>query len=137
MSEKLSDFERLSPAKQKLLLARMEKLRTQAKGGEKIPRSPSRETGGPFPLSFSQQRLWFIDRLEPGNPAYNIADALKLRGRLDVPVLARVLSEIVRRHEALRTTFDVVEGRPVQRVEAPVPVAVPVVDLSGLPDDTL
>ncbi|HSF40807.1 MAG TPA: amino acid adenylation domain-containing protein, partial [Thermoanaerobaculia bacterium] len=139
MSERLSDFERLSPAKQKLLLARMEKLRRQQGGGEEppeetIPRSPLRETGGPFPLSFSQQRLWFIDRLEPGNTAYNLADALKLRGRLDVPVLARVLSEIVRRHEALRTTFDVIEGKPVQRVEAPAPVAVPVVDLSGLPE---
>ncbi|HSK80439.1 MAG TPA: amino acid adenylation domain-containing protein, partial [Thermoanaerobaculia bacterium] len=140
MSERLSDFERLSPAKQKLLLARMEKLRRQQDGGEgpareTIPRSPLRETGGPFPLSFSQQRLWFIDRLEPGNTAYNIADALKLRGRLDVPVLARVLTEIVRRHEALRTTFDLAEGRPVQRVEAPAPVAGPVVDLAGLPGE--
>ncbi|HSF42470.1 MAG TPA: amino acid adenylation domain-containing protein, partial [Thermoanaerobaculia bacterium] len=142
MSERLSDFERLSPAKQKLLLARMEKLRRQQGGGEEpaeetIPRSPLRETGGPYPLSFSQQRLWFIDRLEPGNTAYNLADALKLRGRLDVPVLSRVLSEIVRRHEALRTAFDVFEGRPVQRVEAPAPVAVPIVDLSGLPEGEL
>jgi amino acid adenylation domain-containing protein len=137
VSDRPSDFERLSPAKQKLLLARMEKLRRQQAGGEEparqgIPRSPLRETGGPFPLSFSQQRLWFIDRMEPENTAYNLPEALRLAGRLDVPVLVQVLSEIVRRHEALRTTFGVVEGKPVQRVTPSAPVAVPLVDLSAL-----
>ncbi|HYO14328.1 MAG TPA: hypothetical protein VE685_14120, partial [Thermoanaerobaculia bacterium] len=81
MSGPLDDFERLSPAKQKLLLARMEKLRRQQQvggetEGEAIARSPLRENGGPFPLSFAQQRLWFIDRLDPGDTSYTVPDAL-------------------------------------------------------------
>ncbi|HYO14949.1 MAG TPA: amino acid adenylation domain-containing protein [Thermoanaerobaculia bacterium] len=139
MSAPLDDFERLSPAKQKLLLARLEKLRRQQGGGEAreeaIARSPLREHGGPFPLSFAQQRLWFIDRLDPGDTSYNVPDALRLRGRLEVPVLARALSEIVRRHEALRTVFEVAEGRPVQRIVPPAPVEIPLIDLSGLGEE--
>ena len=139
MSGPLDDFERLSPAKQKLLLARMEKLRRQQEGGEPegeaIARSPLRESGGPFPLSFAQQRLWFIDRLDPGDTSYNVPDALRLHGRLEVPVLARALSEIVRRHEALRTVFEVAGGRPVQRIVPPAPVEIPLIDLSGLREE--
>ncbi|RPH55224.1 non-ribosomal peptide synthetase, partial [bacterium] len=136
MSVPLEDFERLSPAKQKLLLARMEKLRHQQQGGEgreeAIPRSPRRETGAPFPLSFSQLRLWLVDRMDPGDPAYNIPLALRLRGPLDASVLARVFTEIVRRHESLRTVFETVDGQPVQRIDPPAPVSLPLVDLSGL-----
>ena len=67
-----------------------------------------------FPASFAQQRLWFLDELEPGSPTYNIAAALRLRGALDVAALKRSLNEIVRRHEALRTTFSVGDGQAVQ-----------------------
>ncbi len=90
-----------------------------------------RET--PLPASFAQQRLWFIDRLEPGNPFYNIPAALRLAGPLDAGVLARCLGEIVRRHEALRTVFAVVEGSPVQVVQPAGPRRLPMVDLSTLP----
>ncbi|HKV34445.1 MAG TPA: amino acid adenylation domain-containing protein [Pyrinomonadaceae bacterium] len=88
----------------------------------------------PLPLSFAQQRLWFLDQLEPANPLYNTPGALRLLGRLDVTALGRALSEIVRRHETLRTTFQVVDGNPVQIISAPYPVNIPVIDLVTLDD---
>ncbi len=66
---------------------------------------------GALPLSFAQQRLWFIDQLEPGSPLYNIPAALRVEGPLDAAVLARCLGEIVRRHEALRTVFAAPKAR--------------------------
>lgn len=68
----------------------------------------------PAPLSFAQRRLWFLDQLEPGTAAYNIAGALRIVGQLDVPALDRSLNEIVRRHESLRTSFVIVDGEPTQ-----------------------
>ncbi|MEA2695447.1 MAG: hypothetical protein QOJ16_4834, partial [Acidobacteriota bacterium] len=130
--DRLSDFERLSPAKQKLLLARLKK-REGAAGPAEIPPSPLRAAGGPYPLSFSQQRLWFIDRLEPGSAAYNLTDALRLQGRLDRSLLERVVAEIVRRHEVLRTTFTLAEGGPVQVVAPPAALPFSVADLGCLP----
>ncbi|HEY2739842.1 MAG TPA: amino acid adenylation domain-containing protein, partial [Thermoanaerobaculia bacterium] len=96
-----------------------------------------------LPLSFAQQRLWFLDRLAPDNPFYNMFGGVRLTGTLDLDALRRAFREIVRRHEALRTTFHPGDGRPVQ-VIAPAPAFdVPVVDLeglgslSGLSEDTL
>src|SRR5688500_3173756 len=66
------------------------------------------------PTSFAQERLWFIDRLEPGSAVYNIPVAWRLEGELDAAALERALGEIVRRHEALRTVFAEVDGSPVQ-----------------------
>ncbi|HKH43411.1 MAG TPA: amino acid adenylation domain-containing protein, partial [Thermoanaerobaculia bacterium] len=88
---------------------------------------------GALRLSFAQQRLWFLDRLEPDSPAYNIPVALRVEGRLRVDVLARALSEVMRRHEALRTTFGEVDGEPVQVIAAAGALSLPVVDLAGLP----
>jgi non-ribosomal peptide synthetase component F len=87
-----------------------------------------------LPLSFAQQRLWFIDQLAPGSPLYNMPVALRIEGPLDQAVLARCLGEIVRRHEALRTVFTVRDGAPVQRIQPAGPFAPPLVDLSGLPE---
>ncbi|HEV2705170.1 MAG TPA: amino acid adenylation domain-containing protein, partial [Pyrinomonadaceae bacterium] len=89
---------------------------------------------GHAPLSFAQQRLWFLDQLDPGNFTYNIPLAVRLRGKLNVAALERSLTEIVRRHETLRTTFALVEGEPVQIVAPPAPVSLPVVDLRHLPE---
>jgi len=95
---------------------------------------PRRTGEGPWPLSFSQQRLWILDRLTPDNPWYNLPTALCLRGDLDVPALIRAFSEMVGRHEVLRTVFQAgPDGQPVQVVRPPVPLTVPVVDLGGLP----
>jgi amino acid adenylation domain-containing protein len=84
------------------------------------------------PLSFAQQRLWFIDQLEPGSAAYNLPEALLLKGRLDIPALAWTLDESVRRHESLRTTFSTRRGIPLQVIRDPSPTSLPVVDLQGL-----
>jgi amino acid adenylation domain-containing protein len=89
---------------------------------------------GPLPLSFAQQRLWFLDQLEPASPLYNIAVALRAEGPLDTRVLALCLGEIVRRHAALRTVFAAPEGSPVQVIQPAAPFGLAVVDLSGLPE---
>ncbi|HJX28031.1 MAG TPA: condensation domain-containing protein, partial [Thermoanaerobaculia bacterium] len=105
-----------------------------------------RDPSAPAPLSFAQQRLWLIDQLDPGTPAYNVPAAVRMTGELSVPLLERIFAEVVARHEALRTTFASDEGRPVQ-VIAPfsgslatasrpwLPPRLPVVDLSALPED--
>jgi natural product biosynthesis luciferase-like monooxygenase protein/amino acid adenylation domain-containing protein/non-ribosomal peptide synthase protein (TIGR01720 family) len=84
------------------------------------PKSPASITrvprDGVLPLSFGQQRLWYLDRLEPGNVAYNNPSALRMSGRLDVDALERALNEVVRRHEVLRTTFVLEDSGPVQRI---------------------
>ena len=89
---------------------------------------------GDLPLSFAQQRLWFIDQLEPGNAAYNFPAAIRLNGPLNVTALERSVSEIVRRHEALRTTFTTVDGRPAQVIAPTLTVRLPVVNLRELPE---
>jgi amino acid adenylation domain-containing protein len=89
---------------------------------------------GPLPLSFAQQRLWFLDRFEPDSPFYNIPAAARLSGDLDKTALERSLQEIVRRHGTLRTTFQAVEGQPVQVVAPALTLPLPVVDLTGLPE---
>ncbi|HEY9421321.1 MAG TPA: condensation domain-containing protein, partial [Thermoanaerobaculia bacterium] len=93
-----------------------------------VPRGPG------LPLSFAQQRLWLIDQLEPGNPAYNIPLALRLTGATEPRLLERIFSEVVRRHEALRTTFASHDDWPVQVIAPPEPVELPVLDLSHLPE---
>ncbi|HEV3051013.1 MAG TPA: amino acid adenylation domain-containing protein, partial [Longimicrobium sp.] len=90
------------------------------------------ERTGALPLSFAQERLWFLDRLEPGSATYNIYVARRLEGVLDQAALERALGEIVRRHEALRTTFAEVDGSPVQVVAPFGGFALSVEDLSGL-----
>jgi len=92
----------------------------------------SRQPGEPLPLSFAQERLWFLDRLQPGSAAYNMPAALRLSGALDVAALAGAFTGVARRHETLRATFVEVQGEPTQRIAPPAPVPLPVVDLSGL-----
>jgi len=87
-----------------------------------------------FPASFAQQRLWFLSQLEPDSTAYNMPIALRVRGALDVAALEQGLAEIVRRHAALRTTFEVREGQPMQFVAPRLSVTLPVVDLRELPE---
>ncbi|HQY71861.1 MAG TPA: condensation domain-containing protein, partial [Pseudomonadales bacterium] len=86
---------------------------------------------GPAELSFSQQRLWMLDQIEPGGTAYVMSGALELAGVLDVPALERTLEALVNRHESLRTVFVSVEGKPQQVVSEPRPRALPVADLGG------
>ncbi len=88
-----------------------------------------------FPASAAQQRLWFLNQLEPESPAYNIPAVLRLRGELNVGALERSLNEIVSRHEALRTTFRTVDGKPAQVVGPPFEQSLPLIDLSAWPED--
>jgi amino acid adenylation domain-containing protein/thioester reductase-like protein len=87
---------------------------------------------GEIPLSFAQQRLWFLDQLEPGSFAYNIPAAVRLEGRLDLDVLERTLNEIIQRHEALRTTFSTGDGSPVQVIAPTFIMKLSVIDLRGI-----
>ncbi|MEO0407651.1 MAG: amino acid adenylation domain-containing protein, partial [Cyanobacteria bacterium P01_A01_bin.135] len=104
-----------------------------AQRGLKVPTTqiPKRQVAQP-PLSFAQQRLWFIQQLDPDSVAYNVASVLRLTGALDVPVLELTLSALVERHETLRTSFERVDGEPVQVVHPAEPVALPVVDLKQI-----
>ncbi|HZF08187.1 MAG TPA: amino acid adenylation domain-containing protein [Thermoanaerobaculia bacterium] len=101
-----------------------------------IPAPPIRPVprGGDLPLSFAQQRLWFIDQLTPGNPAYNVPWAVRLEGEIDVPLLAATFGEVVRRHESLRTVFAGSSRGPVQRVRESLPVSPLVTSLEVLPE---
>lgn len=87
------------------------------------------------PLSFIQERLWFLDQLEPGNPAYTIPLAQRLRGPLDPVALERALNDLVVRHESLRTTFHIEDGTPYQRVSRSVPVRLELDDLFAVAPD--
>ncbi|HEY0543784.1 MAG TPA: condensation domain-containing protein, partial [Pyrinomonadaceae bacterium] len=86
-----------------------------------------------FPLSFAQQRLWFLHQLDPLDVSYNMPAAPRLTGRLNLHALEETLSEIMRRHEVLRTTFDIIDGEPVQVISPPTPLTLPVTDLSVWP----
>jgi amino acid adenylation domain-containing protein len=98
------------------------------------PIRPSPREGAP-PLSFAQERLWFLDQLDGGRSPWSISAAVRFQGRLDLPLLEAALDEVIRRHEALRTSFTVSGGQPVQVIAPALRVPLPVVDLSGLPDD--
>ena len=104
-------LKRLSPAQRALLLKELQKEAAQTNGNHEIPRRPQ---AGPIPLSFSQQRLWFVSQMDPDTPLYNVPEAIELKGQLNVAALEQSLNEIIRRHDALRTTFTIVDREPRQ-----------------------
>ena len=108
----------------------VESLRDAERGLPTPPLQPV-PRGGDLPLSFAQQRLWFLDRLEPGSPMYNIPVSLRVTGPFDVAVFEQSLTEVVSRHEILRTTFRTENGSLLQVIEAKRGVKVPVLDLSA------
>ncbi len=93
---------------------------------EPVPRD------APLPLSYAQQRLWYLEQLAPGSPVYNLSFRLSLAGPLDASILEGTLGEIVRRHEALRTTFPRLRGEPYQAISPAAPFFLPIVDLAAL-----
>jgi amino acid adenylation domain-containing protein len=121
----------LTPAQRQELL-KMARARDLVGGRSELPPIGPAAREGRLPLSFAQERLWFIDRMEPGSVVYNISVAWRLGGALDEAVLERSLGEIVRRHEVLRTVFAEADGAPVQVVVPFDGFALPVEDLSGL-----
>ena len=113
---------------------RIERALKAGQGAESLPLAPGARDGE-LPLSFAQERLWFLAQIDPRSAAFNIPTAFRVRGALDPAVLALALSEVVRRHESLRTAFLEAGGRPVQAVAPPAPLALPVADLAGVPAD--
>jgi hypothetical protein len=91
-----------------------------------------------FPLSVNQEGFWFLDQVEPGNPAYNIFGPLRVRGPLDSSLLELALNRVIERHESLRTTFtvDQKDGRPYQVIAETLTIRLPVIDLQHLPEST-
>jgi amino acid adenylation domain-containing protein/FkbM family methyltransferase len=119
------------------LTALASRIETALRGGEAVadvPILPVPPDAGPAPLSFAQQRLWFVDQLEPGNVAYNCPAALRLRGRLDIAALRDSLSGVVRRHEVLRSVFVPVGDTVAQQVQSAGAVAIAIVDLARMPE---
>jgi condensation domain-containing protein len=111
----------LSSKRSKLSGAKRSLLEEVLRGAIKIPSGvgaiQKRAKQSSLPLSFAQQRLWFLDQLVPNHPFYNMPWALRLEGKLDVGALERAINEIVRRHEVLRTRFEVEGGEPVQIID--------------------
>jgi amino acid adenylation domain-containing protein len=118
----------LSPAKRALLEL---KLRKHAANSPTRTSIPKRRHHSPAPLSFAQQRLWFLSQLEPDSPAYNMHVVRRLNGPLNVKAMDQALAEIVRRHESLRTRFEDVGGVPQQVIDEPGELELNLIDLSG------
>ncbi len=98
-------------------------------------RNPDAGRGDQAPAaSFAQERLWFLQHLDPASPAYNIGAAVRLIGPIDAATIERSLNALIERHEALRTTFSVVDGRPVQVIAPSATLSVPLIDLGELPE---
>jgi amino acid adenylation domain-containing protein len=106
----------------------------KSQGETAVGCDPSVTESFAFPASFSQERLWFLEQLRPGTAVYNAPHAVRLTGPLDVQALEQALSEIVRRHESLRTTFALIDGRPHQIIAEKGSLAWGVIDLSDWPE---
>src|ERR1044071_3770523 len=115
-AERLKRLRDLPPAKRALFMQMMQKQAALSESAYRIPRRPESDSA---PLSFAQQRLWLIDQFMPGEALYNIPVAVRLTGTLDAPAMEASLTEIVRRHETLRTTCAVVDGEPRQLITTP------------------
>ncbi len=131
----LHDFVRgLSPEERDFLWRRLSSITNKAKNSPLTIPPLQRPESALIPLSFSQQRLWFLHQLDPTTPMYNIPAAVRMRGRLDLKALDLTLNEIVRRHEALRTRFCFVDGHPAQMIAVSLKVDLTIRDARRLPD---
>ena len=117
------------------LAARIETLMQGEARAEGAPLAPVPRGAG-LPLSFAQERLWFLDRMLPGSPLYNVPMAVRAHGRLDTAAFAAALQAVIGRHEILRTTYGTEGGLPVQRIAGEVLLSIPEIDLRGLAPET-
>jgi hypothetical protein len=132
MSASVKRTFKLSPQKRALLELLLEE---QGVSSSSALRIEHRQDTVRLPLSFAQQRLWFLDKLEPGSPVYNLPIAVRLQGGLNIAALTGSINEIVRRHEALRTVFAAADGEPFQEIVPTLTVRLPVVDLQHFPGE--
>jgi amino acid adenylation domain-containing protein len=121
-----------SPTVAGLAAAVQEMMKVQT--GRQIPPIQRVSREGKLPLSFAQQRLWLLDRLDPGNISYNSSATVRLVGSLHVEALEQAFNEIVRRHEVLRTTFYEIDGQPFQAIAPSLTTTLPILDLCELPE---
>src|SRR5688572_3302666 len=119
----------LSPVKQAVLKLRLKRAADSSVRGPEIPKRPNPHWA---PLSFAQSQMWVIDRMAPGNPAYNLPYGFRLRGPLDVTALYYGFNEIIKRHEALRTTFGIRDGEPLQLIHPELKIKIKVRALDKL-----
>src|SRR6201988_1730662 len=129
MSDAPQGITPLSPDKRKLLLLM---LKEQGVSALEQPTIPRRKDDEPLPLSFAQQRLWFFDQLEPGKATYNIATAVRLQGSLNISALQHSFTELLGRHESLRTCFAVVADLPRQVIDSAANLPLPLLVLSAV-----
>nr|UXE44170.1 linear gramicidin synthase subunit D [uncultured bacterium] len=101
--------------------------------GPQLEHTGRKRRANSVPLSLTQEQMWFVDQLSPGNPSYNMAHAAHLKGVLKISLMERSINEIVRRHESLRTTFPALEGVPAQLIAPFRTIAMPIVDLAEVP----
>ena len=122
----------LSPVKQALLEQRLKRASHAPVRGREIPKRPDRDGA---PLSFAQRQMWVIDRMTPGNPAYNVPVGYRIKGALNVTALEHSVNEIIKRHEVLRTTFAVKDGDPLQLIHPALTIKITVTELDHLPGE--
>lgn len=136
MSDFAERFANLPPAKRKQLLEKLKQRQHKPAKSATVapPRLEPVERGGPLPLSFAQERLWFLDQFMPNNAFYNVPSVTRIVGHLDAPALEKAFYALVKRHESLRTTFQMQGGRPVQLIAAEPTVTLPIVDLHSVPE---
>ena len=132
MNSHTPQSEDVSAKRLELLRQRLSKKGIAVRQDLSIPR---RGGPGPWPLSFAQRRFWFLKQLYPDSAADNLLNVIRLGGELDIPMFEKALSETVKRHEILRTTFEMAEGIPAQIVSPPQPFSLPLADLSLLPQE--
>ncbi|MDZ8134764.1 MAG: amino acid adenylation domain-containing protein [Nostoc sp. DedQUE04] len=134
MSDLLKRLEHLSPQKRELVLQKLLAQQSSPINNKpKVPRIESVSTDKLIPLSFPQQRLWFLDQMEGNSAAYNMAAAVEITGNLQVYLLEKIIAEIIQRHAILRTNFKTIDGNAVQIITPCLTIAVPVIDLQTLP----
>lgn len=124
----------LSPEQRALFEASLKAKGLRAPQVDQIPRR-LRDDVNLFPTSIDQERLWFIDQLQPGNAAYNIFSASRIRGPLDAALMERVVNELIARHEVLRTTFTVIDDQLMQVIHPELKISLPPIDLQSLPPE--
>ncbi|HSE16100.1 MAG TPA: amino acid adenylation domain-containing protein [Pyrinomonadaceae bacterium] len=129
MSKLAEQIGGLSPQQRDLLALLLARKKRE---GSQI--TPVRRTSDAFPLSFAQQRLWFLSQLQPDSAVYNVAGGVRMEGPLDVAALERALNEVVARHESLRTIIRQIESDPVQKITSPQGFHLPKFDLRSVPE---
>jgi len=121
----------LTPQKRKLL---QQLIKKEGLDGPDTSTITRRQTQSPIPLSFAQQRLWFLDQLEPGNSVYNIPIACRITGPFQISLFQRSIDDIIHRHEILRTIVRKSNGVPEQLIKQHTTLPINVIDLTDTPD---